>query len=241
MHLFDPLLSLNADVVDDLERTRIANENRLRQMTRTGEDKDGEERGFGLDQSNPHVARLTLIVEQMGQMEHQAVLNLQRAMREHPLGPWVKAQRGIGEKQAARLLAAIGDPYWNTLHDRPRTVSELWAYCGMDVRSGQGPRRRKGQTCNWSQDARMRVRMISESIVKAGGPYREVYDTRKDATEGRVHVAECPQCVGSSKPGDPWRDGHRHADALRVVSKTILKDLWIEAKRLHTETPGAPK
>jgi hypothetical protein len=61
-------------------------------------------------------------------------------MRQNPLGPWVKAQRGVGEKQAARLIATIGDPYWNTLHDRPRTVSELWAYAGLHVLTdGLGP------------------------------------------------------------------------------------------------------
>jgi hypothetical protein len=40
---------------------------------------------------------------------------------------------GIGSKQGARLLAALGDPYWSSLHNRPRTVSELWAYCGYHV------------------------------------------------------------------------------------------------------------
>lgn len=73
------------------------------------------------------------MVEALGKLEHQATLNLQRAVRKHPLGPWMKATVGVGEKQGARLLAAIGDPYWNTLYDRPRTVSELWAYCGLHV------------------------------------------------------------------------------------------------------------
>lgn len=231
--LFDPTLAMAAESVDDLERARIAGENRLRQLTRDETDADGEDRGFGLTLAHPAVKRQADIVAQLQATEHSAVLALQHAMRAHPLGPWVKDQKGIGEKQAARLLASIGDPYWNTLHGRSRTVSELWAYCGYDVRAGQGPRRRKGELANWSQAARMRARMIAESIVKAGGPYREVYDTRKASTEGRVHAAQCPQCVGSSAVGDPWRDGHRHADALRVVSKTVLRDLWCEARRLH--------
>lgn len=128
-----PLLALLADVLDDLERTRIANENRLRQLTRTEADSDGEERGFGLTLDQPQVAALADVVEALGKLEHQATLNLQRAVRKHPLGPWVKATVGVGEKQGARLLAAIGDPYWNTLHNRPRLVSELWAYCGLHV------------------------------------------------------------------------------------------------------------
>lgn len=135
-----PLLALLADTLDDLERTRIANENRLRQLTRTETDSDGEERGFGLTLDQPQVAALAGVVDALGKLEHQATLNLQRALRQHPLGPWVKATVGVGEKQGARLIAAIGDPYWHTLHDRPRTVSELWAYCGLHVlHPGQRP------------------------------------------------------------------------------------------------------
>lgn len=128
-----PLLALLADALDDIERTRIANENRLRQLTRDEADKDGEERGFGLTLDQPQVAALADVVDALGKLEHQATLNLQRAVRKHPLGPWVKATIGVGEKQGARLLAAIGDPYWNALHNRPRLVSELWAYCGLHV------------------------------------------------------------------------------------------------------------
>lgn len=139
--LADPLLALAADVLDDLERVRIANENRLRQLTRTEEDADGLERGFGLPADHPDVRRLAGLVDGLATAEHQAELNLTRLMRKHPLGPWVKQARGVGDKQAARLLAAIGDPYINTLHNRPRTVSELWAYAGYHVLpAGHAPR-----------------------------------------------------------------------------------------------------
>jgi hypothetical protein len=271
MNLHDPMLGLMADILDDLEDTRIANENRLRQLTRTGEDSDGNERGFGLTEGHPDVARTAALVDMLGKLEHDATLNLQRAMRAHPLGHWVKAQRGIGEKQAARLLAAIRDPYWNDLHDRPRTVSELWAFSGYHTLpiSGHTPsdthdvtaadrgttdhpgqsgcdaqstsawvaaKRRKGQKANWSSDAKMRAYLISESVVKSGGPWREVYDKRKAATEGRTHAVPCVRCGPSGKPalpGSEWSKGHRHADALRITSKEILKGLWVEARRLH--------
>lgn len=131
--LADPLLALLADSLDDLERTRIASENRLRQLTRDEEDSDGETRGLGLPLDQPEVARLAAVVEGLKELEHQAELNLKRRLRKHPLGRWVKTTVGVGEKQGARLLAAIGDPYWNSLHDRPRTVSELWAFTGYRV------------------------------------------------------------------------------------------------------------
>lgn len=131
--LRDPVLGVLADVVDDLEKVRIANANRVRQLTRTGEDSDGEERGFGLTEDHPEVAKLALTVKALQAAEHDATLNLQRALRKHPLAPFQKRHKGIGEKQLARLLAVIGDPYWNDLHRRPRTVSELWAYAGFHV------------------------------------------------------------------------------------------------------------
>ncbi|HEY6110033.1 MAG TPA: hypothetical protein VIV56_14135 [Gemmatimonadales bacterium] len=140
----DPALALAADVLDDLERVRIANENRIRQLTRTATDVDGEERGFGLDPTHPDVMRLALIVSALAAVEHDAVLELQRKLRKHPLGPWVKATKGIGEKQAARLIAAIGDPYINSAKGQPRTVSALWAYCGYHVLSG-GQRKLEAQ------------------------------------------------------------------------------------------------
>lgn len=136
--LFNPTLALAADILDDLERTKIGNQNRLRQLTRSEADADGEERGFGLDESHPDVARLSALVQMLADAEHQATLNLQRTMRKHPLGPWVKAQKGIGDKQAARLLAKIGDPAVSAATGQFRTVSALWAYCGLHVISPTG-------------------------------------------------------------------------------------------------------
>lgn len=118
----DFALLLYADVLDDLEHTRNANANRLESLHRVK----------GLEDT-PEAAKLAGLVDGLAALEHQAILNLQRAMRTHPLGPWIKASIGIGEKQGARLLAAIGNPA-----DR-HTVSQLWAYCGLHVlHPGQG-------------------------------------------------------------------------------------------------------
>lgn len=272
--LADPFLALAADVLDDLEKVRIANENRLRQLTRTETDADGEERGFGLTEDHPDVARLAALVDALGKAEHQATLNLQRIMRRHPLGPWVKATAGVGEKQAARLLASIGDPYWNTLHDRPRTVSELWAYTGYHVLParhddnatqsavaggsktghpdqggteaqvadvGVAPKRQRGARANWSSAAKMRAYLIAESCIKQRtSPFRPVYDDARAKYADAVHAVPCHRCGPSGKPapsGSPLSDGHKHARAMRAVSKALLKALWLEARRIH-EQPG---
>lgn len=160
--LLDPALCLAADVLDDIERVRIANQNRIRQLTRTGEDADGEERGFGLDPDHPDVMRLGMLVFALEKLEHDATLELQRKIRKHPLGGWVKATRGVGEKQGARLLAAIGDPYINSAKDAPRTVSALWAYCGLHVLPG-------GQTTNDAQGPLAAGEQLRDTDLQAVG------------------------------------------------------------------------
>ena len=233
--LTDPFLALSADVLDDLERVRIANENRLRQLTRSATDADGEERGFGLDESHPDVARLAALVSELAKSEHQATLNLNRLMRAHPLGPWVAEMPGVGIKQAARLLASIGDPAWNDLADDWRTLRQLYSYCGYGDATAQV--RRRGHKSNWDTTAKTRCYLIAVSCVKVGrGPLREVYDEGRVRYADAVHESECVRCGPSGRPalpGSPISAGHQHARAVRLVSKAVLRGLWREARRLH--------
>lgn len=235
--LADPTLYVLAESVDDLENVRKASENRLRQLTRSTADSDGETRGHGLPEDSQTVQRLRLTLDLLGQAEVQAVRNLERQMAAHPLGPWVKAQNGLGLKTIARLLSAVGDPYWNTLHDRPRTVSELWAYCGLAVHDGKAQRRAKGQKANWSDAAKMRAWNCVQPIIKnARSPYRAVYDAARAASAGSVYDERYAGRILNGKPivvGQPISDGHLHARAIRVVMKAILRDLWVESKKIH--------
>jgi hypothetical protein len=253
--LADPALAFAADVLDDLERVRNANANRLRSLTTTEPDEDGVMRGFGLDESHPDVARLAAMVTTLDALVHDATLQLQRQMRKHPLGPWAKAQRGIGEKQAARLLATIGDPYWHTLHNQPRTVSQLWAYCGLHVLTGGdsdlfprdtqtraegvAARRTKGQKSNWSTLAKTRAWLCVESCMKQ-------IDAPCKGDEGIGHHIDGCKCSPYRIKVDQrrtrtllthpeWKPGHSLNDGMRVASKELLKDLWREAKRIHEE------
>jgi hypothetical protein len=288
-----PLLALLADIVDDLEATRTANENRLRTLTRDEPDSDGIQRGFGLPIDMPQVAAVADLVGALEKLEHQAVLELQRALRKHPLGPWVKRTKGVGEKQGARLIAAIGDPYWNSLHNRPRLVSELWAYCGLHVlpaahssaetQAGVGgggkqgdadhataathgtdvgvaPTRTRGQKANWNDTARKRAWLVADKCVMslrkpcertdgddyaihvdgcACSPYRLVYDAARIKYQDAVHKVPCRRCGPAGHPaetGTPLSMAHKKARAVRIVAKEILRDLWLESKRLHETT-----
>jgi hypothetical protein len=214
LSLLDPALCLAADILDDIERVRIANENRLRQLTRSGEDADGEERGFGLDETHPDVARLAAMVETLKKVEHDAALNLGRKMRKHPLGIWAKAQKGIGEKQGARLLAAIGDPYINSAKGQPRTVSALWAYSGLHVLpGGQGPLADQDTTAAGDQhrDTDHRVGDDHSWLVGVAAKRRkgERANWSSKAKMRAYLIAE--SCIKQLSPD--CRDGHAASDA----------------------------
>lgn len=210
--------------LDEWEALRIASENRLRDL---------ESRGDAADQTYMLVLRTA--VENARSSEHSLTLAIQRAMRDHPLGPFVQRTKGLGLKQTARLLAAIGDPYWNALDDRPRRgPAELWAYCGYSP----SQKRRKGERANWSADAKMRAYLIAEACMKCReSPYRAVYDEAREYYTDAVHTEPCARCGPKGKPavaGSPLSAGHQHARAMRRVAKAVLRDLWREAK----ETSG---
>ena len=146
------------------------------------------------------------------------------------------SQPGVGLKQAGRLLAVTGDPAWNSLHERPRTLAELWAYCGLVP----GQKRRTGVVDNWSAEAKMRVWLISQSTLKMpkGTPWRDLWDRRRAATVGRVHATDCVRCGPKGHPakaGTPWSLAHAKGDADRYVAKRLLREMWREAKRLSEE------
>lgn len=210
----DALLLILADSLNDVENLRKATANQLRSLTREADGKGG--RGL-----SPHSKAAWMLADRLAvleQFERQTVLELNRAMRAHSLGSWVKRTVGIGEKQGARLIAAIGDPYWNHAEDRPRRgPAELWAYCGY----APDQKRRKGIKSNWNAEAKMRAYLCAESCMKQRtSPYRAAYDKARENWSDRE-----------------TSDGHKHAHALRVVAKEILKDLWSEARASASASP----
>jgi hypothetical protein len=193
-------LLLAASSVDDIEDLRKRTENRIRALKS--------------EDPNLDLIHYEKQLEAFKSLEEAAIKQLQKEMREHPLGPWVKRTIGIGEKQGARLIAAIGSIYYNHAADRPRRgPAELWTYCGY----APGQKRKKGQQSNWNAQAKMRAFLCAESCIKqARSPYRSIYDSGRASWIDR-----------------DTSDMHKHNHALRRVAKEILKDLFLEAQRLE--------
>ena len=244
--LGDSILNAISETLDDIEKARTAMENRNNALTTyPSEIKDPKKKrhALGLPKDHPQVVVLTATRDALKKIEDDVSKELEKQFSAHPLAPWIKSRKGLGLKQTGRLLAAVGDPYWHDVEDRPRLVSELWAYCGLDVRDGAAPRKKTGAKSNWNNAARMRAWNMAQKCMqlynKVGGPYGELYYKAKEKYADAVHLVPCAQCTPKGKPpaevGSALKDGHKHARALRIVSKEILRDLWTESKRLYEE------
>lgn len=155
---------------------------------------------------------------------------------------WEKNDTGLimdSGTSPKRVLVANGEPYI-------RSVGQLWAYCGV----GAPVRRRRGMTQEETlglgkTSAKTLVHLVALGTIKFTGtpheqrqrssgdgsdtasrptimttrrrsPYRDVYDHRRVVTADRG-----------------WTDGHSHADALRIVGKHFLADLYDICKPLE--------
>lgn len=218
-------LLLACDTYKATQQLRVATSNRIGALVRAAEAE-----GCEPPDTRFYDAQLKTLLS----LEGKVGRHVERIMREHPLAPWIAERRGIGARSVARLLAVLGTISFNTLDGRSRRgPAELWAYCGL----APGQRRRKGQRSNWSTAAKITALQLAEGCVKAGpaSPYEPIYRAYRERYADRLHDEPCAQCGAKGKPaepGSPWRPGHQQAAAIRGTAKRILRDLFIEARRL---------
>lgn len=194
--------------MDDNEQLRIATENRIRSLDQVK----------GVPSNAKTRNQLEAILTGIEESEKASIKLLTGTLKSNPFYPWIKAQIGIGDKQGARLLAAIGHPVLRVVKEEEelvvvrRTISQLWSYCGY----APGQKRKKGVKSNWNSIAKMRAFLCAESCIKQmHSPYWKVYDEARSNWADRDVI-----------------DGHKDIHAKRLVAKAILKDLWIEGDRL---------
>lgn len=248
---WDPNLSFDvatcADALDAIEGIRKAFQSRLQLLVKPADepDKDGKCRGFGwglathapvreltkqiLEMHCWNTVALGILGEEKPRkhlgccLEHDAERNLTRALRAHPLGPWVKAQKGIGEKQGGRLIAAMPSdlyvrPEMKTADGgiepmRKREKGELRAYCGFGEdksHPGRIQKRQRGQRANWNATAKSRAYLCAEKCMVVGLE-KKFGCERVEGDDFATHTAEC-QCSPFRLIYD--RERVRYADAV---------------------------
>ena len=165
-------------------------------------------------------------IEPLLKVRGEVELQMKKATRRLPVHAWAKGVQGFGELGLAVIVGEAGDlarfpakghlwkrfglaPHqgkaYSTWRSSGGLTSEDW------IAAGYSPRRRAEMFAVIGDPLFRRQSMV-------GGPYRAVYDRRRAAT-------------AISHPD--WTKAHSHADALRVMTKFLLRDLWREWRRGH--------
>lgn len=156
--------------------------------------------------------------EHLSDLEDDYLKQIAKMLKHEPIYTlYLEKIKGIGPAIAAALLSEIGDP------GRFANISKLWTYCGLDVRDGAAPRKRKGETAAWNHRLRMVLvgRMVPGFIkLKHTGDCfgRVLYDQYK--------------AFYLERDGESIPLIHVENRARRKVAKVFLACLWVAWRRV---------
>jgi hypothetical protein len=193
-----------ADMYEQTQRMRIAATNRARSILQGRDMADASQAKFLED-----------LARQYQDIENDIVKRMAKAVKEHPVYPWLNNVKGIGPTLAAKLLGLIPDIESFT------TVSKLWRYCGLAVVNGKAERPIRGERLRYNPRLKTTMYLVASAFLRANSPYRRVYDEARSYYE-------------ATRPD--WTKAHVHNAALRKMEKVFLAHLW-EAWR---EAEGLP-
>lgn len=220
----------------DAQKLRIQSDLRMQRLVREG---------LVLKEDSEQTFKKAFELESLIEKEYERIV--WREIKAMPIiEKWLIRVRGIGPRLAGLLVANIMPV------ERFPNVAKLWAYCGLHVVNGAAPKPKKGVKTNWNRELKTTTWKISESFLKAGGPYRDLYDTYKkylitrelknghiiwksDGTKKEVAFAPKGKQIDDLEiPKDPeWTLGHIHNMALRRTVKLFLSHLWAVWRELE--------
>jgi hypothetical protein len=174
--------------------------------------------------------------------------DMEELARQLPVASWVESIRGFGLLGLATIIAETGDlsNYSN--------VAKVWkrlGYAPYNGKAGSTWKREKWRNApaltkeEWIANpfSGRRYALIhtisvwlknkqwigaaktDDGVGKPDGKYGEVYAKRR-------------ACTAETYPD--WSKQHAHMDALRVMMKSVLKDLWCEWNSRANENGGSP-
>ncbi|NBN62817.1 hypothetical protein [Pannonibacter tanglangensis] len=170
------------------------------------------------------------VLQPLAEARAEVEKDMRRAARKLPAYDFAKSVHGLGDLGLAVLVGEAGN-----LASYPKK-GHLWKRLGLAPMHGQALstwRRTGGLSADdwtaagYSPRRRAEVyAVISEPLFRAqsvaDGPYRAIYDRRRAATE-------------AAHPD--WPKLHSHMDALRVMTKSLLRDLRNEWRRASCTSP----
>lgn len=213
----------------DAQKLRIQSDLRLQRLIREG---------IVLKEDAEKVFAKALEHEQAAEREYEKIV--WREVKDLPIIiKWLDHVRGIGPRLSGLLVANIGD-----IAKFPN-VAKLWAYAGLHVVDGRAAKRAKGEKANWNAELKTTAWKIAGSFLKAGGPYKQMYDTyrvrlvEREVTKGNIVWGKpasgskytAVHIPAGTEPGKPptnpeWTLGRMHNMAMRRTAKMFLSHLW---------------
>lgn len=139
--------------------------------------------------------------------------------------------RGFGKMSLAIIVAEAGD-----LSKYPKK-GHLWKRMGVAVIDGQAQGKLPKNTAKdiwiehgYNRERRSRMFTIGDTLIKAQGPYREVYLARKEYERARAEregLIVAPSAKIPVKRAHEFiSDGHIHRRSQRYMEKRLLRELW---------------
>lgn len=170
---------------------------------------------------------------------------MRKIARASPLWLWAADVRGLGDLGLAVILAEAGDPgkygnvgkMWKRLGLAPimkgdkTQAGKTWRIKGglsADdwTAAGYNPKRRAEiYSCIDEPLFRAQSQSLDKGtgeITRQAGPFRRVYDARRART---------------AETHPEWSKAHSHGDALRIMTKALISDLWSEWRRASNCAP----
>lgn len=168
------------------------------------------------------MALMPFLAAQAGFSKERAAIEkrLRKLAQSSDLWPWVSEIKGFGPLNLAAVLGEAGEIA------NYRNPSCLWKRMGLAVIDGGRQRRvadtEKAILHGYAPARRCVAYLLGDTLIKSGDAcrYRPVYTGRRERT-AETHA--------------DWTKAHSHNDGARVMTKRVLRDLWVEARRLNRD------
>jgi hypothetical protein len=172
---------------------------------------------------------------------------LEDEIKIHPIWEnWLQQVKGVSYLLAGEVIGGFGSALDvnESLGQHFKTVSQMWAFAGLDVRDGnKAPRFTRGQKASFNSELRsVLVGRLGTSLKLARGGYYRLYLRQKDRLASRlqregikiVPANDLPQKNGKHyEPKDVISKGHLDNMARRKMVKVFVSHLWETARQLE--------
>lgn len=154
---------------------------------------------------------------------HYTALTAEEAVYHRAQGHEV-VERELDDDEGPKALKGV---YW-VRHGIAAfdTISQFWSYCGLGLRKDGSPQRRiKGERGNWNPQLKTLAWKASNSFVKVGKGYRELYDQTKARLLARDPVWERLSAPDPKLLGRLVVDAQHGIDAGAILTKAGIQRL----------------